>query len=91
MNARVRIAYVACFVLWGSTWMTIKVGLRDLPPFFFAGTRMLLAAAILLPFAWRAGLGRARQPGAGGALELVGDSSPLTKGPRAMTCQLAAL
>ena len=38
--------------------MTIKVGLRDLPPFFFAGARMLLAAAILLPFAWRAGLGR---------------------------------
>jgi drug/metabolite transporter (DMT)-like permease len=36
--------------------MAIKIGLRDLPPLFFAGTRMLLAAAILLPFAWRAGL-----------------------------------
>ncbi len=58
MNARIRLAYVSCCVLWGSTWMTIKVGLRDLPPFFFAGTRMLLAAALLLPFAWRAGLGR---------------------------------
>ena len=56
MNGRIRLAYIACFVLWGSTWMTIKVGLRDLPPLFFAGTRMLLAAAILLPFAWRAGL-----------------------------------
>ena len=55
---KVRLAYIACFVLWGSTWMTIKVGLRDLPPFFFAGARMLLAAAVLLPFAWRAGLGR---------------------------------
>lgn len=56
MNARTRLAYIACFVLWGSTWMTIKVGLRDLPPLFFAGARMLLAAAILLPFAWRKGL-----------------------------------
>ena len=36
--------------------MVIKIGLRDLPPLFFAGSRMLLASAILLPFAWRAGL-----------------------------------
>lgn len=58
MNARVRFAYLTCCVLWGSTWMAIKIGLRDLPPLFFAGTRMLLAAAILLPFAFRAGLRR---------------------------------
>jgi drug/metabolite transporter (DMT)-like permease len=38
--------------------MFIKLGLRDLPPFLFAGTRMLLAAAVLLPFAVRAGLRR---------------------------------
>jgi len=36
--------------------MVIKLGLRDLPPFLFAGARMLLAAAVLLPFAARAGL-----------------------------------
>jgi len=36
--------------------MVIKLGLRDLPPFLFAGTRMLIAAAVLLPFAARAGL-----------------------------------
>ncbi len=56
MNARVRAAYVGCCILWGSTWSVIKLGLRDLPPFFFAGTRMMLAALVLLPFALRAGL-----------------------------------
>jgi drug/metabolite transporter (DMT)-like permease len=53
---RIRAAYLSCCLLWGSTWMVIKLGLRDLPPFLFAGARMLLAAAVLLPFAARAGL-----------------------------------
>src|SRR4051812_5413847 len=53
---RVRAAYIACCVLWGSSWMMIKIGLRDLPPFLFAGSRMILASAVLLPFAIRAGL-----------------------------------
>jgi len=53
---RIRAAYFSCCLLWGSTWMVIKLGLRDLPPFLFAGTRMLLAAAVLLPFAAHTGL-----------------------------------
>ena len=56
MNVRIRAAYLACCLLWGSTWMFIKLGLRDLPPLLFAGTRMLLAAAVLFPFAARTGL-----------------------------------
>jgi drug/metabolite transporter (DMT)-like permease len=56
MNAKVRAAYLSCCLLWGSTWMFIKLGLRDLPPLLFAGTRMLLAAAVLFPFAARSGL-----------------------------------
>jgi len=56
MSGRVRAAYLACCLIWGSTWMFIKLGLRDLPPLLFAGTRMLIAAAVLLPFAARAGL-----------------------------------
>ncbi len=56
MTFRIRAAYLCCCVLWGSTWMFIKFGLRDLPPLLFAGVRMLLAAAVLLPFAARTGL-----------------------------------
>src|SRR5260370_35646422 len=60
VNARVRFLYLACCVLWGSTWLVIKLGLRDLPPLLFAASRMSLAAALLFPFALRAGLLRLR-------------------------------
>jgi drug/metabolite transporter (DMT)-like permease len=33
--------------IWGSTWLGIKLGLRDLPPLTFAGIRFALAAVML--------------------------------------------
>jgi drug/metabolite transporter (DMT)-like permease len=47
------ILYLICCLIWGSTWLAIKVGLRDLPPLLFAGLRMGLASLILLPLAAR--------------------------------------
>lgn len=35
-----------CFV-WGSTWLVIKIGLADLPPFLGAGLRFVIASAVL--------------------------------------------
>ena len=32
---RVAGAYLACCALWGSTWVVIRIGLRDLPPLIF--------------------------------------------------------
>ena len=54
------LAYLACFVLWGSTWSVVKLGLEDLPPLRFAGARMMLAGLVLLPFS---GLLRSRLGG----------------------------
>lgn len=34
---------VLCLI-WGSTWLVIKTGLRDLPPFWSAGVRFCIAA-----------------------------------------------
>lgn len=51
--------YVFLCLVWGSTWLVIKIGLRDLPPLAFAGWRMALACALLIPFAWR---DRGRRP-----------------------------
>lgn len=34
-------------LIWGSTWMFIKLGLQDLPPFTFAGVRFVIASLIL--------------------------------------------
>lgn len=36
--------------IWGSTWLFIKLGLADLPPFTFAGIRFVIACTIL--FLW---------------------------------------
>lgn len=36
-------------LIWGTTWIFIKIGLEDLPPITFAAARFLLAVAILLP------------------------------------------
>lgn len=41
-------------VIWGSTWLAIRIGLQGAPPFLAAGLRFALAFAVLLPvIAWR--------------------------------------
>src|SRR5947209_11994003 len=44
---RARIVFLLLCCIWGSTWLFIKLGLRDLPPVSFAAVRFLLASAIL--------------------------------------------
>src|SRR5690606_24995715 len=39
--------YVLLCLIWGTTWMAIKVGLRDAPPFWSAAIRFIIAVAIL--------------------------------------------
>ncbi len=38
-------------LLWSSSFLFIKLGLRDIPPFTFAWLRLLLAAVVLVPLA----------------------------------------
>ncbi|MEO8436671.1 MAG: EamA family transporter [Pyrinomonadaceae bacterium] len=42
-----RLVWLLLCCIWGSTWLFIKIGLTDLPPFTFAGIRFLLASLIL--------------------------------------------
>lgn len=58
-RALVYLGYAACCLLWGSTWMGVKVGLEDLPPLRFAAARMAVALAILTPFVLRQGFASA--------------------------------
>jgi len=46
MNQYLAVWLLLCLI-WGSTWIFIKLGLDDWPPFTFAAMRFLLAAAIL--------------------------------------------
>jgi drug/metabolite transporter (DMT)-like permease len=39
--------FVMCLV-WGATWVVVKIGLETVPPIFFAGTRFTVAGSILL-------------------------------------------
>lgn len=41
------IVWALLCVIWGTTWLVIKIGLEDLPPISFATIRFLLAVAIL--------------------------------------------
>ncbi|MBA3767087.1 MAG: EamA family transporter [Acidobacteria bacterium] len=45
---RARIVWLLLCAIWGSTWLFIKLGLRDLPPISFAGIRFVIASLILL-------------------------------------------
>ncbi|MCC6961672.1 MAG: DMT family transporter [candidate division Zixibacteria bacterium] len=40
--------YVLLCLIWGTTWMAIKVGLRDAPPFWSAALRFIIAVTILM-------------------------------------------
>jgi drug/metabolite transporter (DMT)-like permease len=48
------LAYAAICLIWGSTYLAIKVGLESFDPYAFASTRYVLAAAIMYAVArWR--------------------------------------
>lgn len=46
---RAVLIWILLCVVWGTTWIFIKIGLNDLPPISFAGIRFLIAFVILLP------------------------------------------
>jgi drug/metabolite transporter (DMT)-like permease len=45
---RARLVWLILCCIWGSTWLFIKIGLKDLPPLTFAGIRFVIASAILI-------------------------------------------
>ena len=44
----VPVAWLTLCVVWSSTWLAIKIGLRDLPPISFVAIRFLIAIAVLV-------------------------------------------
>jgi len=49
------VALVVVYVVWGSTYLAIRVGVSTLPPFMLAGVRYLVAGVLLYPVAVRMG------------------------------------
>ena len=53
-NRRALLAYLIVCIAWGSTYLAIRVAVRSLPPFAMAGTRFLIAGALLAAYVyWR--------------------------------------
>jgi drug/metabolite transporter (DMT)-like permease len=47
---KVLLAFAIIYFVWGSTFLAIRVGVREVPPFLLAGIRFVIAGVIL--FAW---------------------------------------
>jgi drug/metabolite transporter (DMT)-like permease len=47
------LAYLTLCVVWGTTYLALKIGLEGFDPFFMAGVRFLLAGLLLLPVLFR--------------------------------------
>jgi drug/metabolite transporter (DMT)-like permease len=47
----VLVAFAAIYLIWGSTYLAIKVAIETIPPFLMAGTRFTIAGLLLYVFA----------------------------------------
>ena len=56
--AAVVIAFAAVYLVWGSTYLTIRISIESMPPFLMAGARFMLAGALLYAFVRRPGTAR---------------------------------
>ena len=51
LDASTLLAYATVSLLWGSTYLAIRIGVQHMPPALFAASRFLLAGIILLAYA----------------------------------------
>ncbi len=53
---KVLLAFAAIYFVWGSTFLAIRIGVQEVPPFLLAGMRFLAAGVIL--YAWMRASGK---------------------------------
>ena len=54
---KILLAFAIIYLVWGSTYLAIRVGVRQVPPFLFAGMRFSAAGIVL--YAWMRAKGNA--------------------------------
>jgi drug/metabolite transporter (DMT)-like permease len=55
-STTVLVAFAAVYILWGSTYLAIRVGIESFPPLLLAGARHLLTGLLLYPLLrWKTG------------------------------------
>ena len=55
MKSKIWLALLALYIVWGSTYLGIKVAIETIPPFFHAGIRFLISGIILVVWQRAAG------------------------------------
>ena len=55
MKSKIWLALLALYIVWGSTYLGIKVAIETIPPFFHAAVRFLLSGIILIIWQYYAG------------------------------------
>lgn len=96
---KVWLALGTVYVVWGSTYLAIRIAVRTLPPFLMASIRYLVAGALLYAWSIRRGDRRGDRPGAGqwlaagvvGGLMLLGGNGVVSWAEQRVPSGLAAL
>lgn len=55
MKTKIWIALIILYIVWGSTYLGIKIAVETIPPFFHAGVRFLLSGIVLV--LWQRAIG----------------------------------
>jgi drug/metabolite transporter (DMT)-like permease len=53
MKLKIALGYTALCLIWGTTYLALKIGLEGFAPFHLAAVRFLIAAAIMTPVLFR--------------------------------------
>ena len=69
-RALVLAAFGVVYLVWGSTYLAIRVAIESIPPFLMAGTRFLVAGALMYGWSRLRGAPRPGRPAWGAALLL---------------------
>ncbi len=95
-RARIVLAFAAIYLIWGSTYLAIRIAVAEVPPLLMAGARMLAAGTVLYAVARRTGAppptGREwRGAALGGALLFLAGNGALAWAEQRVPSGLAAL
>jgi len=57
-TSKVITAFAALYVIWGSTYLGIRLAIETIPPLLMAGARFVAAGLIMYVIAWSQGIGK---------------------------------
>src|SRR5262249_51495167 len=93
---RMALAFAAVYLIWGSTYLAIRVGVRSIPPFLLSGCRFVGAGGVLYALLRLRGtpapsLGEWARAAIAGVLMLTTGNGLVTWAERLVPSNLAAL